>query len=56
VNAVTPEYLATQLNNYAAGAKDVGDGARLMVPLVLVEKDGPTGRFFNAADGKEFPW
>ncbi|KJA23206.1 hypothetical protein HYPSUDRAFT_591311 [Hypholoma sublateritium FD-334 SS-4] len=55
VNLVTPALISTQLNNYIAGGASVRDGAQSLLPWVLIDKDGPTGKFFGP-DGNEFPW
>ena len=55
VNLVTPALIATQLNNHIAGGGTVREGALSLLPWTLIDKDGPTGKFFGP-DGKEFPW
>jgi short-subunit dehydrogenase len=55
VIVATPGYTSTKINHYASGARPVKEGAESLVPWVLLDKDGPTGKFFNR-DGKEFPW
>ncbi|KAL1739515.1 hypothetical protein HDZ31DRAFT_68851 [Schizophyllum fasciatum] len=58
VNAATPGYTATKLNNYGTlhpGAKTVAEGAAVLVPWVVLDKDGPTGKFIWG-DGTEHAW
>lgn len=58
VNAVTPGYTATKLNSFGAhapGARSVQDGAAILVPWALLDKDGPTGKFIWW-NGKEHAW
>ena len=55
VNLVTPALIATQLNNFVPGGASVRVGAQSLLPWVLIDKDGPTGKFFGP-DGNEFPW
>ncbi|SEK13138.1 SDR family oxidoreductase [Paraburkholderia diazotrophica] len=54
VNAVCPGFTATDLSNYAPGAGSVEDAAREPVRLALLDADGPTGTFSNAAG--PLPW
>ena len=44
VNAVSPGYTKTNINNYA-GPETVEDGAREAVRVALAASDGPTGNF-----------
>jgi NAD(P)-dependent dehydrogenase (short-subunit alcohol dehydrogenase family) len=53
VNAVSPGFTKTNLNNYA-GTQTVEDGAREPVRLALLGRDGPTGTFSNTAG--PIPW
>lgn len=53
VNAVDPGYTATDFNNYK-GTRTVEQGAAIAVRLATLEKDGPTGGFFNEAGA--LPW
>ncbi len=53
VNACSPGFIKTNLNNYA-GAGTVEEGAREPVRLALLGPDGPTGTFSNAAG--PLPW
>jgi len=53
VNAGTPGFVATALNNYA-GTRSVDQGARVIVDLATLADDGPTGGFFN--DQGPVPW
>jgi len=55
VNAVTPGFTSTKLNGFGAGGKSVRDGAAVLLPWALLEKDGPTCLFIGG-DGKEIPW
>ncbi|CAA7265514.1 unnamed protein product [Cyclocybe aegerita] len=55
VNAVTPGYTSTKLNNFGQGAKTARAGADSLLPWALLEKDGPTCKFIDDK-GKEFPW
>jgi NAD(P)-dependent dehydrogenase (short-subunit alcohol dehydrogenase family) len=55
VNAVTPGFTTTKLNHYSEGGKSVRDGAAILLPWALLEKDGPTCLFINE-HGKEHPW
>jgi NAD(P)-dependent dehydrogenase (short-subunit alcohol dehydrogenase family) len=49
INAVTPGYIATDLN-----PRTVEQGARIVVKLANVADDGPNGGFFN--DDGAVPW
>ena len=42
VNAVTPGFTSTKLNNYRQGGKSAKAGAEVLLPWALLEKDGPT--------------
>jgi NAD(P)-dependent dehydrogenase (short-subunit alcohol dehydrogenase family) len=53
VNAVSPGFTKTNLNNYA-GKQTVEEGARAPVRLALLGADGPTGTF-SGMDGA-IPW
>ncbi|KAJ3572960.1 hypothetical protein NP233_g2745 [Leucocoprinus birnbaumii] len=55
VNVVTPGYTSTKLNFFGQGGKDVADGAKVILPWALLDKDGATGLFMNE-HGKEMPW
>jgi NAD(P)-dependent dehydrogenase (short-subunit alcohol dehydrogenase family) len=55
VNVVTPGFTTTKLNHNAPGGKTTKEGAESLVPWTLLDKNGPTGKFFDW-DGKEFPW
>lgn len=48
VNAATPGFVATDLNDHA-GTRTVAEGARIVVELATLPPDGPTGGFFNDA-------
>lgn len=42
VNAVTPGFTTSKLNNYLPGGKSTKGGAEVLLPWALLEKDGPT--------------
>ena len=54
VNAVSPGFTKTNLNNYA-GTDTVEEGAAEAVRVALLGPDGPTGTFTHAKLGK-LPW
>jgi len=54
VNCATPGFMTTRLNGFTPGGKTPEQGAAMLVPWALIDKDGKTGRF--AFDGGEFPW
>ena len=54
VNAVTPGFTKTNLNNYA-GTETVEEGAREIVRVALLGPEGPTGTFTHATLGA-LPW
>lgn len=54
VNAVTPGYTKTNLNNYQ-GVETVEEGAREVVRIALLGKDAPTGGFSHTTMGT-LPW
>jgi len=54
VNAVSPGFTKTNLNNYA-GTETVEEGAREAVRVALLGPDGPTGTFTHATMGV-IPW
>lgn len=54
VNAVTPGYTKTKLNNYS-GTETVEEGAAEAVRVALLGPDGPTGTFTHAKLGT-IPW
>ena len=54
VNAVSPGFIKTNLNNYA-GTGTVEEGAREPVRLALLGPDGPTGTF-TRWEGETIPW
>ena len=54
VNAVSPGFTKTNLNNYA-GTETVEEGAREAVRVALLGPDGPTGSFTHATLGT-LPW
>lgn len=53
VNAVSPGLTSTRMSKHHG--KSARDGAEVLVPWALLEKDGPTGRFIGS-DQKELPW
>ena len=53
VNAVSPGFTKTNLNNYA-GTETVEEGAREAVRVALLGPDGPTGMFSGASG--PIPW
>jgi len=53
VNSVTPGYTSTKLNGFS-GPKSSADGAALIVKYALLEKDGPTSKYFD--ENGERPW
>jgi NAD(P)-dependent dehydrogenase (short-subunit alcohol dehydrogenase family) len=53
VNAVNPGHTATDFNSYR-GEKTPAEGAGVIVKYALIEKDGPSGKFFG--DEEEMPW
>ncbi|KJA24189.1 hypothetical protein HYPSUDRAFT_38967 [Hypholoma sublateritium FD-334 SS-4] len=55
VNLVTPGLVSTQMNGYIAGGASARVGAQSLLPWALIDKDGPTGKFFGP-DGSELPW
>lgn len=54
VNAVTPGFTKTHLNNYE-GTETVEEGAREIVRVALLGAEGPTGTFTHATMGT-IPW
>ncbi|KAJ7641033.1 hypothetical protein FB45DRAFT_737919 [Roridomyces roridus] len=54
VNTATPGFTSTKLNGFREGGKTSEQAAAILVPWVLVDKDGPTGRF--GKDGGESEW
>ncbi|MFC4453578.1 SDR family NAD(P)-dependent oxidoreductase [Deinococcus sonorensis] len=54
VNAVTPGFIKTNLNNYA-GTGTVEEGAREIVRVALLGPDSPTGTFTDA-NAATVPW
>jgi NAD(P)-dependent dehydrogenase (short-subunit alcohol dehydrogenase family) len=53
VNSVTPGYTATDLNDHK-GIKTVEQGAKPIVKLAIMDREGPTGKFFR--EEGEVPW
>ena len=53
INAVTPGYVATDLNGFA-GVRTPDEGARVSVHWATVGDDGPSGGFFEEAGA--LPW
>lgn len=54
VNAVSPGFIKTNLNNYG-GTGTVEEGAREPVRLALLGPDGPTGTF-TRWENEQIPW
>jgi NAD(P)-dependent dehydrogenase (short-subunit alcohol dehydrogenase family) len=54
VNAVTPGFTATALNNYE-GTETVQQGAAEAVRVALLGSEGPTGTFTGSVN-KTYPW
>ena len=54
VNACSPDFIKTNLNNYE-GTGTVEEGAREPVRLALLGPDGPTG-FFTRWESQVIPW
>ncbi|MEJ1970135.1 MAG: SDR family NAD(P)-dependent oxidoreductase [Rhizomicrobium sp.] len=54
VNAVSPGYTRTNLNNYS-GTETVEEGAREAVRVALLGADGPTGTF-TRWENETIPW
>jgi len=58
INCVTPGYTATKLNAFGKampGAKTTQSAAEALSKYILLEKDGPTCKFFNS-NHEEFPF
>lgn len=53
VNSVCPGFTATDLNNYT-GVNKASDAAKIIAHYAMLEADGPSGQFFNAAG--IIPW
>lgn len=53
INAATPGYIATDLNNHA-GTRTVAEGATIVVSLATLPQEGPNGGFFS--DEGPVPW
>lgn len=53
VNAVTPGYCATDLNNHS-GYRTAAQGAQIAVKMALLPPDGPSGTFVD--DDGTVPW
>ncbi|WP_406637602.1 SDR family oxidoreductase [Amycolatopsis sp. WGS_07] len=53
INAVTPGYIATDLNGHA-GPRTAAQGADIVAAMATLADDGPTGGFFN--DDGAVPW
>jgi len=43
VNCVTPGFTSTKLNQFGKGGKTPVDAAKILLPWVLLDADGPTG-------------
>ncbi|KAH9486081.1 (+)-neomenthol dehydrogenase [Psilocybe cubensis] len=48
VNAVCPGFCSTKLNFFAEGGKTAKEGAELLLPYALLDKDGITGKFVDS--------
>jgi NAD(P)-dependent dehydrogenase (short-subunit alcohol dehydrogenase family) len=58
INAVCPGYTKTDFNGHR-GPGNVADAGRRIIKYALIEKDGPTGKFFseeNNPETGEIPW
>jgi NAD(P)-dependent dehydrogenase (short-subunit alcohol dehydrogenase family) len=53
VNSVCPGYVATDINEHQ-GYRTVEQGAAIIVKMATLDKDGPTGGYFN--DEGVVPW
>lgn len=57
VNAICPGYTKTDFTNYIGGA--IEDAGARIVKYALIDKDGPTGKFFSEQTNPEtgeIPW
>ncbi|GAA0190504.1 SDR family oxidoreductase [Fulvivirga kasyanovii] len=57
VNAVCPGYTKTEFTNYNGG--DVEEAAKRIVKYALIDRNGPTGKFFSEEsnpEAHEIPW
>ncbi|KAG6902417.1 hypothetical protein C0995_000343 [Termitomyces sp. Mi166 len=50
VNAITPGFTSTKLNNFREGGKPVKAGAEIILPWSLLNEEGPTGRPFLSSN------
>ncbi|KAH9480368.1 Short-chain dehydrogenase [Psilocybe cubensis] len=55
VNTITPGLVSSKINDFAEEGKSLKEGALSLLPFTLLDKDGPTGKFFDW-EGKEMPW
>ncbi|PPQ85171.1 hypothetical protein CVT25_004178 [Psilocybe cyanescens] len=55
VNTITPGLVSSRINHFAEEGKTLREGTLSLLPFVLLEKDGPTGKFFDW-EGNEMPW
>jgi NAD(P)-dependent dehydrogenase (short-subunit alcohol dehydrogenase family) len=53
VNSVNPGYTATDFNQHR-GERNVKDAAKTIARYALLDKNGPTGKFFG--EEGEIPW
>ena len=53
VNSVCPGFTATDLNNHT-GVNKASDSAKIIAHYAMLEENGPSGQFFNAAGS--IPW
>lgn len=57
INAVCPGYTKTDFTNYIGG--EVEDAGKRIIKYALIDKDGPTGKFFSEESNPEtgeIPW
>ncbi|KAK2467376.1 hypothetical protein APHAL10511_000611 [Amanita phalloides] len=55
VNAVTPGFTSTKLNFFGQGGKTSKEGADILLPWALLNKDGPTCQLIDEK-GEILPW
>ncbi|PPQ81552.1 hypothetical protein CVT25_013395 [Psilocybe cyanescens] len=54
VNAISPGLVSSRLNSFIAGGTTLEEGALAILPFVILEKDGPSGKLIY--DGREIGW
>lgn len=54
VNAVEPGFTATELTPFSSAGQPVEDGAAVIVRMATIDRDGPTGTFWE--NDAELPW